>query len=617
MTQQSTLQWQGSVSFFDATEQRAVALAMADVCRDIAGVLGVEPQLSESATQADLQVLLDPMMPSEAWRIVINENQVSITGGDALGAVYGLYAFSHRCLGVDPMAYWKDLQPSRQQTIKLKPQTIGSQPATFRFRGWFLKDEDFLTDFKIGGGDRFIDYPHYAHVTHVDVIDQVCQTLLRLGGNLVIPASFLDVMNPAEADLVQRCVERGLYISQHHIEPLGVSHFGFENYWKARGEDRTFEYAGDPEAVRQCWQAFAEKWWAMAGEQVIWQLGLRGKGDRPVWDHVEGIDRDNAGQFISQAMAEQWDIIRSVDSREHPPATTTLWAEGAELMAEGSLVMPQAITVVFSDRGLSQRMQNDFEQTVRQFGSTYGAYYHVGFWARGPHMAQGTRPAKVKAEFDRITAKGDTHYAIINTANIREHLLGLESTMACMTHLSAYAPGQHIEQFAGPLLAPLYRDYLEALIDATPDVILQDGDLWEIAQRYAQAIEQGEPVLDGYYRWAFDVENPDVLIGKLKEAGDRFEQIVKRYDAMADQIAEGRRGFFDVNLRMHAVMMQRLCKLVQVMQQAYENRSSMNDVQQIVKSMIEVRQVAEQGKWASWYRGDTKMNLAAFVRRLE
>ena len=49
----------------------------------------------------------------------------------------------------------------------------------------------------------------------------VLETAVRLGINLIIPASFVDIHNPPEENLIRMAVERGLYVSQHHVEPLG------------------------------------------------------------------------------------------------------------------------------------------------------------------------------------------------------------------------------------------------------------------------------------------------------------------------------------------------------------------------------------------------------------
>ncbi len=105
----------------------------------------------------------------------------------------------------------------------------------------------------------------------------------------------------------------------HHVEPVGVSAFGFDNFWKDRGQTVPFAITQHPDKFREIWREYAGRW-AKFGPQVIWQLGLRGIADRPVWMADPGVPKsdEGRGKLISDAMATQWEIIRSVDPR---PAT--------------------------------------------------------------------------------------------------------------------------------------------------------------------------------------------------------------------------------------------------------------------------------------------------------
>ena len=47
---------------------------------------------------------------------------------------------------------------------------------------------------------------------------------------------------------------RGLYLSMHHIEPLGVSAFTYENYWAERGQEPLFSYYSEPAKVEEVWR---------------------------------------------------------------------------------------------------------------------------------------------------------------------------------------------------------------------------------------------------------------------------------------------------------------------------------------------------------------------------
>jgi Glycosyl hydrolase family 115 len=55
----------------------------------------------------------------------------------------------------------------------------------FRCRGWFINDEDHLTEWKTFEGRRNNDYKHYARVMHPDVLDKVIETALRLRMNMM------------------------------------------------------------------------------------------------------------------------------------------------------------------------------------------------------------------------------------------------------------------------------------------------------------------------------------------------------------------------------------------------------------------------------------------------
>ncbi len=601
----------GSVGIHVATSDTAVAMAADDLRQDLHAVLDEAPH-DAAASDATIVIDTDAQLGIEAWRITATGEQINITGGDVLGTTYGIYRFAERILGIDPLYFWKDIAPAPRKEVIVASQVIESSKPTFRFRGWFINDEDLLSEWRLDGGARHIDYAFYDKVVHTSIIDRVCEALLRMGGNMMIPASFIDVMNPPEAGLVAHCVKRGLYVTQHHIEPLGVSHFGFENYWRARGEERRFDYFAEPDKVRQCWREFAAKWWAIAGEQVIWQFGLRGRGDVPVWNNVAGIDRHNAGQYISQALAEQWDIVNQLDSRDIPPATTTLWMEGSALMAEGSLRIPDNVAIIFADEGLSQMMQADFDRAPRQPGVDYGVYYHCAFWSRGPHLAQGTRPRKLHGEFSRIVDRGDTHYAIVNVSNIREFVLGVEACMACMNDYPAYDPAAHIDRFAGPELAPLYREYLDSLIDASDDVITQDAALWVTIERLVRDIGQGETDEPwDHYRQRLRVDKPEAFGGRLDEAIAGFDRIVQRFDALG--LTEAGRGFYEVNLRLQSIVMREYCRCVQAMRRALVDRSALAEAEAALRVVLDERRIAERGKWRQWYRGDRKENVPRMI----
>jgi hypothetical protein len=412
-------------------------------------------------------------------------------------------------------------------------------------------------------------------------------------------------MNPPEAALVRRAVDRGLYVTQHHVEPLGVSHFGFETYWKNRGQKAVFSYVNDADRVRRTWTAYARRWRELAGDQVVWQLGLRGRGDRPVWASDKSVKESEAGALVSRALADQWAVVRAVDPRPAPPATTTLWMEGADLMRRGLLEFPPGITVVFADEGRTQMLQDDFRQTRRVKQHTYGVYYHLAFWAQGPHLVQGTPPERLKRNFDALLARGDTHYALVNVSNVREHVLGIAAVMEIMQSGTAWDDRDFLRRWSGPALHDAYRELLASFVELPGDQLLQDGTCCVFAQRLLGALgkRQAAPA---------ETATPG-LADSLARSIARLDRLVRSYPAQ--QIPARQRSFYDFHLRTQAAMLRQYYAYVRELLLSFDDRKHLGSAAAELERLLQVRQPAAAGKWADWYRGDKKENLPLLLER--
>lgn len=588
----------GEVTVRCETGDKAVSLAVGDLLVDFERVLGKRGRLARTGKPAQIVVKIDPAVGGrEQWVRQVTSDGVTISGGDTLGAVYGVYEFARAELGVDPLWFWKDLVPEQRQNIRTGVGRAESTEPIFRYRGWFVNDEDLLTEWREPSGKRFIRYPFYSQVISLEVADRIFEALLRCGGNLVIPASFVDVMNPPEAALVRRAAERGLYVTQHHIEPLGVSHFGFENYWQARGEKKSFIYGDDPESVREVWRAFAEKWVELTGDRVVWQLGLRGKADTAIWNSDKSVSRAEAGRFISRAIAEQWKIVQDVDPRPRPPATTTLWLEGSKLMSEGSLTFPAGVTVVFADEGASQQMQDDFHKTPRQPERDYGVYYHIAFWSRGPHLLQGTTPGRVKNVFDQVIETGDTHYAVVNVCSVREHVLGIQAAMTAMR--GPWNPDTFMREWSPPCLHESYRLLMGSFIPIEPDRVLQDGAIFQAIRRHASALREGKPQPAGR-----PIKDFNEAIGKVNRVID---------DYPSEEVPQHMRNFYDVHLLTQAKMWRALLRCIRALKLAGDSPAYLVDAEAALEEFLTVRERAARGRWTNWYRGDKKVNTTSVL----
>lgn len=281
--------------FIPASEPECVRLAAEDLVSDVQKITGKKLRLVDadgtvvlaSLNRPESAALLEKLAPGFGtglkgkWEAYLVENvgsRLIIAGSDERGTMFGLYAFIEKYLGVDPLYYWASRPPQKRATLAWDNVKLSSGEPTFRFRGWFINDEDLLTEFRLDGGERKLDYPYYHRVVSPSVSERMFEAALRLQMNLIIPASFVDIRNPAEARLIEDATRRGLFVTMHHVEPVGVSAFGFNNFWKDRGEMVPFAITQRPEKFREIWREYAGRW-AKFGSQVIWQLGLRGIAD--------------------------------------------------------------------------------------------------------------------------------------------------------------------------------------------------------------------------------------------------------------------------------------------------------------------------------------------------
>jgi hypothetical protein len=426
-----------------AGEPEYVRLAAEDLATDVMKITGKRPKVAVGGTPAAGACVLIGTKAGGAWesyRAEATGGRLAIEGGDARGTMFGVYAFIETYLKVDPLGLWSGNEPSKRPELKWDGVSLVSESPTFKFRGWFINDEDLLTEWMASGGTRKIDYQFYSHVLNVEAMRAVVEALVRSRFNLIIPSSFIDLMNPQEEALIQECTRRGVFVSQHHVEPMGVSAFAYLNYWKARGKELTYSYFSHPDEVREVWRAYAEKWAKFPN--VIWQLGLRGKADRPMWMSDPNVPQsdEERGRIISEAMAAQVKILDAVCLRQPRLMTTTLWAEGAVLNQKGLLTVPADTMVVFADNSPGWKWQQDFYSTPHNPKNSYGVYYHHGLIGSGPHLAQAVPPHKTYDMLRAAVERDAGSYAMFNVSNVREFVLGIDATAKMTWRMDGFDP---------------------------------------------------------------------------------------------------------------------------------------------------------------------------------
>lgn len=617
----------------------AVLLAAQDLQRDLRRISG-QPggfAMVSSGQGIRIQTLVDGR--EEAYRIEITENDISITGSDVLGTVFGIYAFSTHFLKVVPVHRLVDLFPESRETMTLGSAVFLSKPRTVKFRGWFLNDEDLLCDFKRSGGHRHIDYPFYQNVMDVSVLDMILETALRLEINLVIPASFLNIDNPDEEALVAAVAGRGLYVSQHHVETVGVSGFCAEWYLQKHGiTGEAYSFVSNRSRTEEIWRYYVSKW-AAYGDRVIWQLGLRGAQDCTFWadDPTAPETMEGRGAVISDAIATQHRIIAETLGHSSFYSTSTLWMEGAELYGRGYITLPERTIVVFSDIGASQMFGDDFYQIQRRPGQHYGIYYHIGYWGNGAHLSEGTDLRKMAAMYRLAWGSRSLTYAIVNVSNVRPVHFSVWYNAQIMLDPAGFDEDRLIGHQLSALygqdagaVRPLLDEYYNAIGDygavnlkrycdkhdffwhepeeaPYPIYSVTDGQLHVLGERYLNYGDTTYPA------------NHSETAQMLKSSLARWETLYAKLEET--EISPRARLYFDQFLKFPTFYMRNLTRWVLAvmdMVTAKKNpamESACRRAEEAMEAILVQRKILEQGPWENWHRGDRKIDIPRLLNK--
>ncbi|MPQ30802.1 hypothetical protein E4V42_05050 [Clostridium estertheticum] len=91
-----------------------------------------------------------------------------------VGIIYALLYISKTYLGVDPFWFWNDKEPKCLPYVRIPMSDYKSFTKKVKYRGWFVNDEVLLSGWRESPTDE-------------EVWKLVFETILRCGGNMVIP----------------------------------------------------------------------------------------------------------------------------------------------------------------------------------------------------------------------------------------------------------------------------------------------------------------------------------------------------------------------------------------------------------------------------------------------
>jgi hypothetical protein len=413
--------------------------------------------------------------------------------------------------------------------------------------------------------------------------------------------------------------------------------------------------------VHEVWRVYAEKW--AEHPNVIWQLGLRGVADRPMWQadpNVPQSDTDR-GRIISEAMAEQVKILDAVCPKRLRLMSTTLWAEGSVLNQKGLLTIPKEAIIVFADNSPGWKWQRDFYETPRNPQNSYGVYYHHGLIGCGPHLAQVVPPHKTYEMMRTALDKGAGEYAIFNVSNIREFVLGIDATAKMTWRMEGYDADVWLDRWVQERFSKkraeivrAYKTFFNAYqIHALQHVpFLMDGQMFGEGQKnlsqMSKKLKAGkigtgteqESITFGEETSA-DVAERDAFWAGLSDTSPKslgrrdsiqrvaaqrtgFELACLQAQAAANPLTEEEAAFLQDNLIYPSAFMRQTSTWLQGLLLAHE-ALDLGDRQTCARALAGAEEAFAKipglaegyctGKWQTWYRGCKKLNVSAVLQK--
>ena len=541
-------------------------------------------------------------------------NVIQLAGADLRGTMYAIYEFSDRYLGVDPMYYWTDNEPARRDVVRI-PATLREEfPApVFRYRGFFVNDEDLLTGWAPG---EATDHTGIS----LAVWNKIFETVLRLKGNMVGAGTW-----PFSDDAQNRLLsERGLLLSQHHAEPLGANF----SRWP---EGVPYNYTAHPRFIQNAWKHAVEGYGS--NRDILWSVGLRGLSDQ-AYSALDPSVRGNPqaeGRVISQAIADQIKIVRAKDPNAR--FVTDLWQEGAKLMQQGVLQLPPGVTTIWADTGYGD-MQDGGRVKAGQ-----GAYIHVAMMNFAANQLSEMVPTeRLFSQLERYQRAGATSFLLVNTSDIRPVTMNARAAMevgwkgeAVGSADQYYTTWSTLEygSAVAPKMAKLYRDYFAApAVNRTPE--RTDGDMyyqvqarqmllssmlnWSVFMIPDQKPNWMEPhTIRGSTQPEFALKSAELEIPRLGAAQLRWDAVWDEAISARRSVEPARLSFYDASvLTMIAInregnhMLLALAEGI-VALHAGNRALAVRKVEEALQASEAIQQQenkAEYGKWKNWYHGD-------------
>jgi hypothetical protein len=561
------------------------------------------------------------------------EEALVIAGSDDRGALYGLYEVSESTLGTDPLKFWTDHVPPHLATAAWERGIVFQDEPSFRFRGLYINDENFLMGWK--GNPDDIEPELWA---------KIFETTLRLRENTCSQADYAKPMTPETVALLK---DRGLYLTGSHVDLLLSNPMGaWPAYTEKIGQPGLpYSYVKNAAQMEAFWKTGVTR---HLGEHVIWPIGLRWTDDRDFFENDPNAPSDwpSRGKIVNDAVAAEIKILRETLPSGEAPITVFSMRGAAHLHAfnDGELTLPEDAINLYNDKGSSARFLNPPTPESIARHKINGIYYHLTYCDN--QWVQWVSPALIQEELSKAVQAGITRMAILNVGDIREIPLSL-SAAAAFTYDDQPWIGEgdyasvfsrkwctyQYGQTAGPQIAQLLDQYFKLEYDTRASTIIEsfqgpllgllpkvfknwkDCTLVGVARAAASNPDQLAHDLGGYDPTQEGLSSRFGHLGRgyLESVQPQWANLRKTAISLASQVPESARPFYYFSVTSQIESSQLASQFGLSMYRALAATKEKNfdvasaEFEHAARQMLEfktIRAPSATGKWAGWYNGE-------------
>ncbi|WP_158027242.1 glycosyl hydrolase 115 family protein [Labilibacter marinus] len=477
-----------NIRIHDKTESQAVAYARKALQQDFQRKFGTSVS-QESAIDIVLNIDKD-WNAFDKFKIEINSGKINFIGSDELGLLHGIYTFSEDYLGIDPFVYFTDIVPQPVSSIQVKAGIVTSKPYTYKHRVFFVNDEDLIVGFQM----EKLEYGF-----NLEFMEHFFETMLRLKMTGVIPSTLVLADEPH----LKLASDMGLYIAQHHAEPVG----SVPLYWP---KNIPYSWSTHKEHFVKFWRDAIER---QKGENVIWTLNFRGYLDGAFWHNDPNVSHDSPlaekAKVVNEVIQTQYDLIKEITGNETPLVCGYLWSELGGMYRAGLLKYPPQTMILFSDQGYGEFPKGTWE-SAKKTNLGKGVYQHVSYHNRKTHLRINTiHPDILHREMDLAISHGLTDMIVLNVGNFKEKIFGVQQMVNYMNDFDSYK-----EKPTGDY----YFDwYVNDKFDSSSPAIIQS-----YKDFFANQFDLGDPERKPGDEWFFFYVEQLLNMAYQKEFDDKF-----------------------------------------------------------------------------------------------